>query len=181
MQGSDEIPCESEPHFLLLRRLIHTLLTMIELGDGVRLEPVSYDDLEALVGIRIDAMRESLERVGRFDPDRARARLVNNFEPLVTFAILRGSERVGFYTLRETADQFFLDHLYVVPSQQGLGIGSRVLRHLQKMSTKVIALNALRESSSNRFYQKHGFIKVDEDEFDIYYRWSQSPQKQTQP
>jgi len=33
----------------------------------------SNSDQEALVAIRIEAMRESLERLGRFDPDRARA------------------------------------------------------------------------------------------------------------
>jgi hypothetical protein len=33
------------------------------------------EDFEALVALRIEAMRESLERVGRFDPVRARGGL----------------------------------------------------------------------------------------------------------
>lgn len=36
----------------------------------VVLVPTQHSDLEDLVAIRIEAMRESLERVGRFDPSR---------------------------------------------------------------------------------------------------------------
>lgn len=44
---------------------------LVELSNGTRQE-----DSEELVQLRIDAMRESLERIGRFDAQRARARFV---------------------------------------------------------------------------------------------------------
>ena len=50
----------------------HTLVTFAMAGAG---------DFEALVSIRIDAMRESLERMGRFDPVRARERFREGFSP----------------------------------------------------------------------------------------------------
>ena len=34
-------------------------------------------DFESLVALRIEAMRESLERIGRFDPVRARERFLS--------------------------------------------------------------------------------------------------------
>lgn len=37
------------------------------------------EDIESLVEIRIAAMRESLQKIGRFDPARARLRLINRF------------------------------------------------------------------------------------------------------
>ena len=37
-------------------------------------------DAEVLVDIRIAAMRKSLERIGRFDPQRARERFLASFE-----------------------------------------------------------------------------------------------------
>jgi hypothetical protein len=37
-------------------------------------------DAEVLVDIHIAAMRESLERIGRFDPQRARERFLASFE-----------------------------------------------------------------------------------------------------
>ena len=39
------------------------------------LAPVATSDFDVMLAIRIGAMRESLERLGRFDPARARERL----------------------------------------------------------------------------------------------------------
>jgi hypothetical protein len=41
---------------------------------GIVFFPVLAADFDSLVALRIAAMRESLERVGRFDPERARER-----------------------------------------------------------------------------------------------------------
>ena len=51
--------------------------------------PVTEADFEALLAIRIEAMRDSLERLGRFDPERARARLRSTFRPEHTWIIER--------------------------------------------------------------------------------------------
>ena len=49
---------------------------------------------EALVALRIEAMRESLERIGRFDPDRARQLFLDGFEPAQTQHIEADGERI---------------------------------------------------------------------------------------
>jgi hypothetical protein len=58
----------------------------------VTLVRVQQSDLDDLVAIRIDAMRESLERVGRFDPVQGRERFVRGFEAHNThyIAVKRG-------------------------------------------------------------------------------------------
>ncbi len=45
------------------------------LSDSVAFSAVTAANFDELVAIRITAMRDSLERVGRFDPERARERL----------------------------------------------------------------------------------------------------------
>jgi len=45
------------------------------------LAPVALSDFDAMVAIRVEALRESLERLGRFDPVRARERLAAGFAP----------------------------------------------------------------------------------------------------
>ncbi|TLG87398.1 GNAT family N-acetyltransferase, partial [Pseudomonas edaphica] len=50
----------------------------------IRLVQAQESDLDDLVAIRIEAMRESLERVGRFDPVRARERFLGGFEARTT-------------------------------------------------------------------------------------------------
>ena len=57
-------------------------------------------------------MRESLERVGRFDPQRARDRFLAAFEPACTRHVLVDGERVGFVVVRSSGDGCcLLDHL----------------------------------------------------------------------
>ena len=134
--------------------------------------PVTLNDFDALVTLRIAAMRESLERVGRFDPERARVRLQNSFYPEHTQFILWEGERIGFYTFRPLSDGFHLDHLYVHPAHQLRGVGSFVMQHLiaqADAAQQSIHVGALRGSTSNRFYQRHGFVPVREEEWDIYY------------
>ncbi|MBR0825313.1 GNAT family N-acetyltransferase [Bradyrhizobium manausense] len=134
--------------------------------------PTTQSDADLLVAIRIAAMRESLERVGRFNPERARDRFLASFDPALCRFIEADGVRVGFVLVRPQEDHWHLDHLYIVPEHQGKGIGAAVLRQIfadadsQRMS---IRLGALRGSESNRFYQRHGFQQTDEAEWDIYY------------
>jgi ribosomal protein S18 acetylase RimI-like enzyme len=133
---------------------------------------VSAADFEELSALRIAAMRDSLEAVGRFDPERARERLRKSFYPDHTAFIVVDGQRIGFYTFRPADEGFQLEHLYVHPSCQSRGIGSEVIRHLLSLadaSQMPVSLGALRDSPSNRFYQRHGFVQTAEDQWDIYY------------
>ena len=136
--------------------------------------PVTVADFEELVALRIAAMRESLERLGRFDPERARERLRQSFHPEHTAFIVYDGRRVGFYTFRPDEDGLHLDHLYIHPNDQGRGIGSHVLRQLLAQSearTLPVTVTALRGSASNRFYRRHGFVPGSEEEWDIHYTY----------
>ena len=132
----------------------------------------SAHDIEALVQIRIDAMRESLQRIGRFDPTRARERFLASFDAAYCRYILVDGVKAGFVLIRPEPDHLLLDHLYIAFGHQGKGVGAAVLKVVladADMLALPVRLGALRESASNRFYQRHGFIKTGESEWDIYY------------
>ena len=134
--------------------------------------PVSEDDFEDLLALRIAAMRERLSRIGRFDPMRARERFQNGFSPENTRHVVVFGSRVGFVTVRSCDDGLLLDHLYVLPSFQGRGIGALVLASIFKLAdsgSRQVRVGALKESDSNRFYERHGFKMVSESEWDNYY------------
>ncbi|WP_332610189.1 GNAT family N-acetyltransferase [Achromobacter sp. ESBL13] len=140
--------------------------------DHVRTLPVSASDFDALADIRVQAMRDSLERVGRFDPARARERLRANFHPDCTWWIEHAGQRVGFYALRPDGQGLRLDHLYLVPTAQGQGLGGRVLQRIlddADSQGRPVSVGALRGSDSNRFYRRHGFVQTAESEWDIDY------------
>lgn len=134
-------------------------------------------DKNELADIRIEAMRESLEAIGRFDPDRARRRFVDNFSALNTTKIIAGDRLLGFYVLVNHGHYLQLDHLYIHPHSQGHGLGGQVLESIKREARQQslpIRLGALRESRSNEFYQQHGFLYTHEEEWDIYYEYPAS-------
>ena len=139
---------------------------------AIKFTAANIADGQALAELRVDAMRESLERIGRFDPERARQRLLASFVPENTRHVLVADEPVGFVAVTRRDDGHHLDHLYVHPDEQGRGIGSAVLALI---FAEVDALGedlhvvALRDSASNRFYLRHGFVFVKEEPWDLYY------------
>ena len=138
------------------------------------LQPVVDADFEAMLALRIEALRESLERLGRFNPDVARARLRAQFWPEWMRHLVVDGERVGFFTVEPQADALHLHHLYVHPGAQGQGIGAWVIEQLQQRARqegKRVTLGALRESRANDFYRRHGFELVEVRDFDNQYRW----------
>jgi len=138
----------------------------------IALVDAAADDVEALVALRIAAMRESLERIGRFDPVRARERFAAGFAPVNTRHIEADGERVGFVVVKPVGAELLLDHLYIRPGAQGRGIGAAVLaRVFAEADAQALPLGvgALRESDSNRFYTRHGFTLVEQGEFDNHY------------
>lgn len=138
----------------------------------VTYSPVSASDFDALADIRVAAMRESLERVGRFDPVRARERLRASFIPERTWWILIDGAKAGFYSTREAPEGLWLDHLYILPAYQNRGVGGAALREIFALAAGLgatVHVGALKESASNRFYQHHGFVLARETEWDNYY------------
>lgn len=138
----------------------------------VTLAQAAETDFEELVALRIDAMRESLERIGRFDPMRARERFRSSFSAMHTRHVVADGRRLGFVVVKPANGQLLLDHLYTRPGNQGKGIGAAVLAQVFKEADALslpMRVGALRGSDANRFYQRHGFEFLAEEEWDIYY------------
>jgi GNAT superfamily N-acetyltransferase len=151
---------------------VKKMITRKSLAANLAFTATGQSDADTLVDMRIAAMRESLERVGRFDPERARERFLASFDPSLCRFIEVDGVRAGFILIRPEEDHWLLDHLYILPEHQGKGIGAAVLLEVLKDADAhhmPIRLGALRGSDSNRFYRRHGFVQTHETEWDIYY------------
>lgn len=147
---------------------------------SLHFEPVEASDFEALAALREAALRESLERLGLFQSERSRARLLAQFRPECMRHIVCDGERVGLLTLWPEGNALKLQHLYVEPSHQNCGVGAWALAQAQREAWEQgcdLVLEALKQSDSNRFYLRHGFVAVGEEEFDVLYRWT--PDRET--
>ena len=148
-------------------------------GTMLRFEGVIEADFEAMANLRAEALRESLEHLGRFDPVRVRERLRAAFVPACMQHIASDGERIGYLTLVPQASppEFRLHHLYIRPGYQSRGVGAWALDWVKAQAREHgcdVTLGALRDSAANRFYLRHGFTLVEEQEFDLEYRWSPS-------
>ncbi len=135
--------------------------------------PVTEADFDELVALRIATMRASLERIGRFNPQRAAERFRSTFRPADTRRIVVDGVNagcVGFWA--EPVAAMRIEHFYLAAPFQGRGLGGAVLQRLLNSApdgVKLFRVGALRDSDANRFYQRHGFVKISEDEWDIAY------------
>jgi GNAT superfamily N-acetyltransferase len=143
------------------------------------LEPVAVGDFEDMLALRIEALRESLERLGRFDLARARERFASTYAPQHMHHVVLDSKRVGFITLLPCGglqNGFSkIEHLYVQPGHQGAGLGAWALQWAKGQvvdnNGQGIVLSVLKLSDANRFYQRHEFVAVGHSDFDIDYKW----------
>ena len=135
--------------------------------------PASAADLETLVALKIAAMRESLEAVGRFTPRRARARFVEGFRPEHTRLIFVGENLAGCVAFGPREGAWEIEHFYLDPAFKGRGLGAAVMTALLSeadAARRPVILTVLRDSPANRFYARFGFTETGREGVDIFYR-----------
>jgi GNAT superfamily N-acetyltransferase len=133
------------------------------------LQAATADDFEALLALRLRAMRPSLERLGRYDEPRIRDDLARSFDPAHMHHIVVDGRRVGFVSLKTLSHAMRLNHLYIEPVEQEHGFGHEVLGWVFEQADRAqlpVELCALKGSDAVRFYLRHGFAFTGEGEWD---------------
>ena len=138
--------------------------------------PVGQADFPDLLALRIRTLRASLERLGRFDPQRAAQRFQSTFRSTDTRRILVSGQPAGCVAFWPEPGGMRIEHFYLDEPYQRCGLGAAVLGRLfdeaapsSQPPTTCLRVGALRGSDANRFYERHGFVKVSESEWDIEY------------
>lgn len=73
------------------------------------------DDGPAIAELRALVLRESLQRLGRYDEVRVRERFLAAFVPDITRVLQRSTDVVGSLALRGTFDGTWIEHFYLHP------------------------------------------------------------------
>lgn len=139
---------------------------------AIAFRPASEADFETLLALRIRVLRPHLERVGRFDPERARRYFREGYDPTHLRLILVDDAFAGCVALKPDGDGLVLEHFYLDDAIQGRGIGGRVLAMLigeADFAGKPIRLGVLKGSPAARLYQRHGFAWSHDEPYDDYY------------
>ena len=134
------------------------------------LRPVGDADFEPLLDLSIRVLRADLERAGRFDPDRRRARMRAGFDPASLSAILCGGRLVGCIAALPAQDHLAIHSFYLEPSVQGRGLGAAILAAVTARHPGLpLRIEVLKGSAVHRFWEKQGFVRTGEQEFDWLY------------
>ena len=137
-----------------------------------RFGPISEADFEPLLALRIEVMREHLERVFRYKASRARRIFREHFDEPGMRLILIGEEIIGCVGFRIGTEEIKLDSFYLQRRFHNSGLGTTILKVLLAEADSrglPIRLEVLTGSRADRFYLRHGFVKLREDEIEGEY------------
>ena len=136
---------------------------------NMQLRRAMTTDIDWLAELRVQVLRDDLERLGRFDPIRVRQRMRDAFRPEDTPIIVFEGEHVGSISVRKEPDARWIEHFYISPQSQNRGIGTSVLAIvLTKHDPRPHRLNVLQGSSARRLYERHDFAVDPEDDVDVW-------------
>lgn len=145
--------------------------------DPIFIEEAKVSDAPAIAGIHLDARRQAMpwlrnahtddairEYFGRVVADRPGTWWVTRLEgDVVAFLCLDGEH---------------LDHLYVAPHWQGLGLGSALLTQAKSLRPRLLLWTFQQNSRARAFYEARGFASIkqtdgdnEENEPDVQYEW----------
>ena len=140
---------------------------------GWQFAPVREADFEPLLAIRIDVMREHLERVSRYEPTRARRIFRAHFDEPGLRRITIEGQTAGCVGFRRGPAEITLDSFYLTGRFHNRGLGTGILTVLLAEADDAglpITLDVLIGSPASRFYERHGFVKQHEDTIEARYR-----------
>jgi N-acetylglutamate synthase-like GNAT family acetyltransferase len=132
-----------------------------------RLRPATEAEFEAVLALSIRAMREHLERLGRFDPQRRRARMRKQFDAGIVHVIEAEGAMLGCVGVDAAGHAVEIHSLFLDGPAQGSGLGAAVFGAiLAAHPCRAFRIEVLKESPARRFWERQGFVLVGEAPFD---------------
>ena len=151
--------------------------TLIDSASAIRL--CTSEDRERIFDIvnqAAQAYRQTIPADRWHEPYMPMEELESEIADGVTFwGYEADGELVGVMGIQNVRDVDLIRHAYVLPGQQGRGVGGELIRHLQKIATRPMLVGTWADATwAIRFYERHGFELVTPAEKDRLLRtyWS---------
>lgn len=138
------------------------------MGRGViGFRPATEAYFDYILDLSIRTMRAHLERVGRFDTERRRARMRQHLEAGSLHLVARGGAVIGCLGLKPRGTQLELHSFFLEPAEQGRGLGAEIFAALRaRHPGQGWWIEVLKESPARRFWERQGFVLTGEQPFD---------------
>ena len=147
-----------------------------------RCHPEDFPIILAIVNAAAERYRGVIPVDCWHEPYMPAAQLERDVAAGVTFwgAVDEGGALVGVMGIQPVEDVDLVRHAYVRPDQQGSGVGSRLLAHLEGLASRRILIGTWADAAwAIRFYQRHGYTLVPPSETAELLRtyWTVSPRQ----
>ena len=137
---------------------------------GVRFRPLAEADFEWFLDLSVRCLRQQLEAIGRWDPVRRRSRARAGFETGEIRVMERGGTAIGTADLARRGSHAEIHSFYLDPSEPGRGLGAAILRVLLAEAAGLpVHLEVLKQSPAARLYERAGFVRTAEQDYDWLY------------
>ena len=89
-----------------------------------------------------------------------------DFVPEETYIILKNNRRIGFYTLIEKPDFFYINNIQITPPMIGKWIGSYIMKIIEKVAfeSKIdsIRLEVFKDNPAKKLYDRFNYETIED-------------------
>jgi ribosomal protein S18 acetylase RimI-like enzyme len=139
------------------------------------LRPAKAEDYDFLYQLHKAAIGDYVAATwGPWDDDAQQARFRERFAATPRQVVMVAGRKAGVLELVERPDELFLGLIEVLPAYQGQGLGTAIIRSVQRSAAaqgRPVGLRVLRVNPAQRLYRRLGFQIVEENETHLTMRW----------
>jgi GNAT superfamily N-acetyltransferase len=127
--------------------------------------PDERDRIFTIVNAAAEVYRGAIPADCWHEPYMSREELEREIAAGVEFSgYEEDGELIGVMGIEHVKDVDLIRHAYVLPGNQGKGIGTKLLGHLEKTSSRPILIGTWRDAVwAIEFYERHGYQLVPEE------------------
>ncbi|PRB05694.1 GNAT family N-acetyltransferase [Chryseobacterium sp. MYb7] len=136
----------------------------------LRYKQADENDIDFLLNLRMKTMNPHYETSGlSTDRETTMQRVLYKFEK--ANIILLDNQPIGLLKLDRTFTNIEVLQLQIDPSQQGKGLGKKILEDILEEASiagKTVSLSVLKTNKAQHLYKSLGFRIVDEDQYSYF-------------
>ena len=144
-------------------------------GRALDIRSAVPEDLDSLFELHRTAFRSHIEAIWGWDEKWQRSRFRSEFESSMTYLVHIAGRTVGYFQTVAKADVLYLQSIALHPDVQGQGIGTRLIRRLQREAVdcgSAVSLSIFRTNPrAMAFYKGLGFRQTGETDTHVTMSW----------
>lgn len=131
------------------------------------LRQATDDDFDFLYHLHVATMKEYVEAVYGWDDAFQERYFKERFDPTPCQIVVVEGRDIGMVRVAESEGELYIDNIHILPEYQNRGIGTAILKDIQRSAEErglPVALQVLRGNPARRLYERLGFAAVEEKE-----------------